>query len=469
MEIVLTVIIPIYNVEEYLDVCLKSIIQQSEDFDEIILINDGSTDASGKICEKYAAQYSNIILVHQNNQGLAATRNIGLKKATGDYVIFVDSDDYIHKNTCAVIKKTLQKREGEVLYYNADIQYDILTTEKEDSFRHKDSLNYHSMTGIEYFKNAFPRGYTASACVAAYNRKFLKKYRITFPEGLYFEDIFFSFQVISNAKLVTGISDSLYIRRCRENSIMTSAMTERKCRNLVTNQKLIWEYMFHHWNWASEKELIRRYVSFELLHTFFKLSKYHDKKLASHLKYELASEFLRFWTPVFQEEYKSLEEHLAFLLILKELWKNVKIKQLFFEVQLYEQIENTKRRVCEECRERLSLLPFKSGKVGIYGIGEHTRIMLELYQKKVGKIQAELFFITSQEHEDQEQIFLDRKVITYKKISEDVDFIVVSSYVYQEEIYRNLLNQKIKKEKIILLYTETSVCDWVMMQWMMDY
>lgn len=469
MMVRVTVVVPIYNVEKYLEECLKSLIQQSEKFDEIILINDGSTDSSEKICKKYAAQCSNIIFMNQNNIGPAATRNIGLKKATGDYVIFVDSDDYIHKNTCAVIKKTLQKREVEVLYYNADIQYDILSAEKKDAFKHKDSLNEQNMTGIDYLKTAFPGRYTVSPCVAAYNRKFLGKYRIIFPEGIYFEDNFFSLQVISNAKSVTGIIESLYIRRCRDNSTMGSGLNDKKCWDLITNQKLIWEYMFHHWNWASEKELIRRYISFDLLHTFFKLSKYHDKKLVSHLKCELAATFLRFWTPVFQEEYNSLEEHLAFLLVLKELWKNVKIKQLPSQVPLYEQIENTKRRVCEECRERLSRLPFNGGKVGIYGMGEHTRIILELYQKKVGKIQAEFFFITSQEHENQEQVFFGRKVLSYKNIPKDVDHILVSSYVYQEEMYRNLLNQNIKKEKIILLYTETSVCDWVMMQWMMDY
>lgn len=469
MIVRVTVIVPIYNVEKYLEECISSLICQSEKFDEIILINDGSTDSSEKICEKYVAQYSNIIFINQTNQGLAATRNLGIKKATGDYVIFVDSDDYLHRNACAAIKNALQEKEMEVLYYNADIQYDIRSTENKDAFIHKDSLNGQYMTGIEYFKSAFPKGYTVSACVAAYNIGFLRKYKIIFPEGLYYEDNFFSLQVISNAKIVTGIRESLYIRRCREDSIMTSGLSEKKCRDLIANQRLMWEYIFNHSNWISEKDLVRKYISFEVLHTFFKLSQYDNEKVIIHLKYELVSAFIRLWKPVFQEEYKSIEAHLAFLLILKEASRNLKVKCYSPEVQLYEQIESTKRKVCGECMERLSALPFNGGKVGIYGIGDHTRTLLELYQKEFGKIQAELFFITSQKNENQKQIFMNRKVFTYQDIPEDFDYIVISSYVYQGEMYMNLLNQEVKKEKIILLYTETSACDLVMIQWVMNY
>ncbi len=101
----LTVIVPVYNVEKYLDECISSLLSQTEAFDEIILINDGSTDQSEKICEKYCLEYSCIRLMSQGNRGQGAARNKGIVNATGDYVIFVDSDDYVSLDMGRKIKE----------------------------------------------------------------------------------------------------------------------------------------------------------------------------------------------------------------------------------------------------------------------------------------------------------------------------------------------------------------------------
>ena len=93
-----SVIIPVYNVEKYIDECLKSVVSQTYKNIEVIIINDGSTDKSEEIIRSYLDKYENITYIYQQNKGVSEARNLGLKNATGDYVLFVDSDDYIHKS-----------------------------------------------------------------------------------------------------------------------------------------------------------------------------------------------------------------------------------------------------------------------------------------------------------------------------------------------------------------------------------
>ena len=93
-----SVIIPVYNVEKYIDRCLKSIISQNYDDLEIIVIDNGSTDSSGIICDTYASEYSNISVYHIENHGVASARNFGLAKAQGEFICFVDADDYLVGN-----------------------------------------------------------------------------------------------------------------------------------------------------------------------------------------------------------------------------------------------------------------------------------------------------------------------------------------------------------------------------------
>lgn len=105
----ISVIVPIYNVEEYLPTCIESILNQTHKNLEILLIDDGSTDSSGKICDEYARQDNRCIVIHQPNKGLSGARNIGLDHATGEYISFIDSDDYIHPQMLETLYEVLQK------------------------------------------------------------------------------------------------------------------------------------------------------------------------------------------------------------------------------------------------------------------------------------------------------------------------------------------------------------------------
>ena len=109
MEKRFSIIVPVYNVEKYLSTCVESILSQTFNNWELILINDGSTDYSGIICDEYKKKDTRIKVFHTENKGVSAARNIGLKNAIGEWIAFIDSDDYMEKNWLEVVSMTIKK------------------------------------------------------------------------------------------------------------------------------------------------------------------------------------------------------------------------------------------------------------------------------------------------------------------------------------------------------------------------
>lgn len=125
-EDIISIIVPIYNVEEYVDECIQSILKQSYKFLEIILVDDGSTDSSGQICDRYAQQDSRVCVIHKKNEGLVSARKAGLMVAKGQYIGFVDGDDYIDCNMYLDLWKELKKSKSEFIdsgYWDAGMIY----------------------------------------------------------------------------------------------------------------------------------------------------------------------------------------------------------------------------------------------------------------------------------------------------------------------------------------------------------
>lgn len=175
-----TVIVPIYNAELYLEECLNSLVNQKSPFDEIILVNDGSTDQSGEICTKYFQKYSYIKLITQKNEGQGTARNVGIDNVIGEYLVFVDSDDYVTLDMCQRIKEGICREKVDVLYYNASIQYDIPTSEK--NMTHSVEFDYQKMSGKEYLYKSFPESYSSAVYLAAYRTCFLRKKKFIFQK-----------------------------------------------------------------------------------------------------------------------------------------------------------------------------------------------------------------------------------------------------------------------------------------------
>ncbi|MCI9452731.1 MAG: glycosyltransferase [Dorea sp.] len=461
----LTAIVPVYNVERYLEDCIDSLISQTEKFDEIILVNDGSTDKSQEICEKYCSQYPYITLFTQQNQGLSAARNAGLEKAAGDYVIFVDSDDYVSRETVKKLKESLCRYQTDLLYYNATFQYEVQTYEKP--MLHAEEFDFHVMKGREFLYASFPDSYSSSACLAAFKTDFLNKYHIRFPEGVYFEDNLFSLQAALRAESICCIPDNLYIRRCRADSIMTGRISEEKCRDTVWVQRSMWECLKENGIDRENAEFTGRFVSAGLLYGMGYLSQSGEESVQREWMKRFLYHFFEMWLTFFSVERRFFGQSAAMLAAFQEI-QELSGKE---QADLIDTFWDSRRgyllmgrefvsRLRKEVFRKLKRLPLNqpARRVGIYGCGRHTVELLRLYVRLVGKIQSDLYFIVT---EKKEKEFQSRPVITVAECKNIVDTVIISSKLYQQEMRENLKKNGVDIQNVIVLYEPGDVCDFI--------
>lgn len=188
MQPVLSIIIPIYNVENYLAECLDSVFAQKIKNMEVVCINDGSTDNSLQIAENYAQRYSNIHVISQNNQGLSAARNTGIRHATGDYVFFLDSDDTL--NDASVLNEMYilaQKQEADIVVFNALVN-------GESPYLSPFPTQTEAINGTKLMQLFYNCNQTLMIPIWGhlYRKQFLLDNNLWFKEGIYHEDIQFT-------------------------------------------------------------------------------------------------------------------------------------------------------------------------------------------------------------------------------------------------------------------------------------
>lgn len=229
----LSIVVPVYNTAEYLCECIDSLLFQTRQADEILLIDDGSTDNSGLICDQYAEQYPNVLTFHKKNEGLGYTRNYGIKHATGDYILFVDSDDYLSNDY-------LSTMESEIIKTACDTC--------KTSFRRFDNKGNTNITnpvnrtlfkGKEVKTDFLPRLIGSSpeksdvipmsSCCTMYSMKIINDNQIEFvsERKLMSEDMIFNLRYYSYANVVL-LSDYVgYNYRVNDNSLSTNYLEGR--------------------------------------------------------------------------------------------------------------------------------------------------------------------------------------------------------------------------------------------------
>ena len=217
-----SVIVPVYNVEKYLEKCVKTIIGNSYKNLEIILVDDGSTDSSGSICNRYAKLYDNIVVIHQKNKGLSSARNVGCRKATGEYILFVDSDDYIDKFAIEKLVKA-------ALDYNADlVQGGLSRVNERYLFISTPKCTFEVLDTEKKIRDAY--FITGKLMVTAwgklYKRDVIKS--ITMVEGYNNEDVMYMSDIIPLLRKVVVLPDVLYYYLQRTDSIMGSKISKKK-------------------------------------------------------------------------------------------------------------------------------------------------------------------------------------------------------------------------------------------------
>ena len=190
-DVLLSFIIPVYNVELYLNECIDSIKNQMNNCCEIILVNDGSTDSSGDICVDYSKNDKRIKCIHQKNQGAAAARNLGLLNAKGKYVTFVDSDDRIASDSVEKICSWIISNDCDLCFMQMAKLYPDGTTEDIGELLQKDYIRNKSHSDVIAYLASRPK-FSGSACNKIYRKDFLLDNKVFFPEdGLVCEDLVF--------------------------------------------------------------------------------------------------------------------------------------------------------------------------------------------------------------------------------------------------------------------------------------
>lgn len=211
----ISIIVPVYNTEEYLKNCLESLINQTYKNIEILCIDDGSKDNSLNILQKYEQQDFRIKVFHQNNSGVSAARNIGLKNMTGEYLMFCDSDDYYEHNMCEEMLYTILLQNVDVVCCRAKINY--ITKNTKLKKRYYNNRNYLGGANLN-------DKYIMKTNVLLWNKIFktdiIKKYHICFPNGLIHEDNAFWYMYAVLSKNIYYHSEKLYNYTIRPCSIM---------------------------------------------------------------------------------------------------------------------------------------------------------------------------------------------------------------------------------------------------------
>lgn len=225
----ISIIVPVYNVELYLEKCIKSLLKQTYPNFEIVLVDDGSKDNSGKICDQYSKEFCAIKTIHQKNGGLSSARNTGIKNSRGEYITFVDSDDYVFENYLSCLYGLIEK-------YDANMSCAQMTyTDNDNKPTHIDKC-YNAEQMIESMCYRLD-GIGVSACAKLYKKELVLKE--LFPEGMLFEDLATTHRRIHAAEKIAISYDKIYYVLQREGSIRHSPITEKSLNDGMTAGKLL--------------------------------------------------------------------------------------------------------------------------------------------------------------------------------------------------------------------------------------
>jgi glycosyltransferase involved in cell wall biosynthesis len=333
-----SIVVPVYNVERYLEECLDSVLAQTYEEIEIICVNDGSTDNSPDILKKYEAKDPRIVIVNKPNGGLSSARNAGLDIAKGRYVCFLDSDDYFAANACERLYTEVRTHQPDVIIFGAH----IFPQEPQPSIWLETVLSprtvfYDSFTPAVLFYETGCRPFVWRNC---YAMSFLNEHGLRFEERIRFgEDQIFQFAAFPRALRFAFIEDKLYhYRWFREGSLMSTFQKEEKFRQHIRIVRTIYD----HWTTTGDiermpKEFLEWSVEF-LAHDFI-CSRFPDKK-------EFAQSIAQLWeSPELSPHKKALERRQRHMMdaVLGNTsgWKKV----LFLIVKTLRRIRNVFRYI----------------------------------------------------------------------------------------------------------------------------
>lgn len=253
----ISIIIPVYNVEKYLGSCINSIIGHNNMSDtEILLIDDGSTDTSGRICDKFSKKFNFIKTIHQRNMGLSAARNKGLKLAKGNWIVFVDSDDLTTSNYIPMIKEMIKLSQFDIFIF----RHFNFSKIEDVKLKSENGLKITDISKDRAMQSLSNNAYGSYAWNKVYKKKLFDN--ITYPLNKTYEDMFTTYKLYDRAHKIAVCNEILYLYRQREGSIVYETKISKKIelyqdRYLATsNLYHFFEIKYPKWAENSKKGLI---------------------------------------------------------------------------------------------------------------------------------------------------------------------------------------------------------------------
>ncbi len=277
-QALVSVIIPVYNVENYLCECIDSVINQTYRNIEIILVDDGSTDSSGKICEEYLDNDPRVTVINQKNSGPSKTRNTGIDNANGKYIYFLDSDDYIESDAVELLVTTAESNKADLVFFGAHSFTDSGNDIKQGytvKGTYEPKCGYDMLAQLHKNKD-----YHCAIYLTFISRNLLTDNNIAFLESAYCsEDMLFTYKVFCSSKQAAQCKKTLYHRRYRDGSIVTSKKSSRhfrSCRDVYKEIKYYSEIIGKTGDYMATEYTVR--CAYNALDTFKKIPK-SDQKL----------------------------------------------------------------------------------------------------------------------------------------------------------------------------------------------
>jgi len=314
-ETLLSVIVPVYNVEDYLVRCVDSILGQTYPHLEVILVNDGSRDGSGAICDTYAARDARVKVIHKENGGLSSARNAGMDAATGEYITFVDSDDWIEADAYAHLLDLIDRYQVErVCGGNYDVDGETgertlgLCPEREEV-----------LTAEEFVGRMFLwQGFDSSACDKIYHRSLLETFR--YPEGKVCEDVPVTYKIVLGTDRAALSDRPFYNYYHRPGSITQEPEITDRTFHYSRHTEVIYPYIRQHHPAIEAQARFLRVRS--LSHILLRLEQSEEA-----VRERFAGEY--------RHARKELKKHTGFFLRSPYFGKKEKITDLLLNLGLY--------------------------------------------------------------------------------------------------------------------------------------
>lgn len=270
-EKLLSIIVPVYNIKNYIVQCIESVINQDFQNFELLLIDDGSTDGSGDVCEKYSEKYENVICYHKENGGVSSARNLGIQKAKGQYLMFIDGDDYLYENN--VLNKIVPFLKYDIIQYKMIYLY-----EKNNKYVKLDKLiECNDKKLIEQLKIKVKKGQlSVSPCDKIIKRKILKENKLFFDEKMISaEDIDLSLETYMNIYTLYTLNIEVYVYRQQRGGSATSNCNKKNIDSLYYLIKKWYNYSFENCN---IKNVYLNYLAYQYIILLVNINKKNCSK-----------------------------------------------------------------------------------------------------------------------------------------------------------------------------------------------